>query len=415
MKHQVVRDVRQLLVGRQSNLLIALGILVLSPVGAAAQAEGGTTAVDAMRCWRRISSNAVVVGERFTMTVTCSVVETDEARTLPDQDALEPETIEVLPFDILNGQRYEDIRTGPYRFFQYQYTLRLISESDFGEDVEIPALDLPYRVERRVGDNPALLGRELTYILPAEPIRILSLVPASAADIRTLPPATFDRIETRALRATLLTLLAALFGLMALSVVAFGIVRIAQARGGARRQANKRLPLPLVVGGVLRELTRLRQTTAGPGWTLEGVARALAALRVAAAVAISNPIALAPIDPDAPTRGGQIRLRHGYLRPKAASISSGLTAATLNRRLEEPLPFLVADRETVEHLGRAIAAFTTARYGRSGALPQDSLTRNLETSIELTKRLRWQAATPIRHAKQFIWEASNWWTRVWTR
>lgn len=415
MKHQVVRDVGQLLVGRQSNLLIALGILVLSPVGAAAQAEGGTTAVDAMRCWRRVSSNAVVVGERFTMTVTCSVVETDEARTLPDQDALEPETIEVLPFDILNGQRYEDIRTGPYRFFQYQYTLRLISESDFGEDVEIPALDLPYRVERRVDDNPALLGRELTYVLPAEPIRILSLVPASAADIRNLPPATFDRIETRALRATLLTLLAALFGLMALSVVAFGIVQIAQARGGARRQADKRLPLPLVVGRVLRELTRLRQTTAGPGWTLEGVGRALAALRVAAAVAISNPIALAPIDPDAPTRDGQIRLHHGYLRPKAANISSGLTAATLNRRLEEPLPFLVADRETVEHLSRAIAAFTTARYGRSGALPQDSLTRNLETSIEQTKRLRWQAATPIRHAKQFIWVASNWWTRVWTR
>jgi len=35
---------------------------------------------------------------------------------------------------VLDGEHYEDILTGPYRFFQYRYTLRVIDESSFGFD-----------------------------------------------------------------------------------------------------------------------------------------------------------------------------------------------------------------------------------------------------------------------------------------
>ena len=416
MRYRTQDDtLKQLLVRRWIYSLIALSILGLSPVSVLAQTGEDTVPVDAMRCWRRVSSTAVVVGEHFAMTITCSVVETNQSRTLPDQGALEPETIEVLPFDVLSGQRYEDIRTGPYRFFQYQYALRLISESNFGEDVELPAVALTYRIERRVGDNPALLGRELTYVIPAEPIRVVSLAPDSTVDIRDLPPATFDQMETRTLRANLLTLLAGLFGLMALSIVALGIIRIAQARGGNRRSTDRQILLPLVVDGALKQLTDIQQTTAGSGWTAQSVGRALAALRITAAVAIARPITQDSIDSGAPTRDGQLRLRHGYLRQKTSNLTSGVTTATLQRRLAESSPFLVADRKTVEQLSWAIAAFTAARYGRGTALPQDSLTKTLKTSIKHTKRLRWQAAAPIRRARQFIWEISDWWTRVWIR
>ena len=416
MKYRTQDDkLTQLLVRRWIYSAIALGILVLSPVSVFAQAGEETVPVDAMRCWRRVSSTAVVVGEHFAMTITCSVVETNQSRTLPNQGALEPETIEVLPFDVLNGQRHEDIRTGPYRFFQYQYALRLISESSFGEDVELPALALTYRIERRIGDNPALLGRELTYVLPAEPIRIVSLVSDSTVDIRDLPPATFDQMETRTLRANLLTLLAGLFGLIALSIVALGIIRIAQARGGNRRSTDRQILLPVVVDGSLKQLTDIQQTTASSGWTAQSVGRALAALRITAAVAIARPITRDSIDSGDPTRDGQLRLRHGYLRQKTANLTSAVTAATLKQRLAESSPGLIADRKTVEQLSSAIAAFTAARYARSTALPQDSLTQILKTSIEHTKRLRWQAAAPIRRARQFISATSDWWTWVWTR
>ena len=179
-------------------------------------APADATAVDALRCWRRVDRNAVFVGERFTMTVTCRTVETEAARTQLDEAALEPATIDASPFEVLSGERFDDVLTGPYRFSQHDYTLRLVAETGFGEDVEIPALDLPYRIERRVGDGPALAGRELTYILPAESVRLLSLVPDAVDDIRDLPAAGFAAAQAGELRANVLGLLSAFFGVAAL-------------------------------------------------------------------------------------------------------------------------------------------------------------------------------------------------------
>ena len=199
-----------------------LGVFVcglgLPPAGAGQSADD-TLAVDALRCWRRVGRNAVHVGERFSMTVTCSLAETERARALLDQTALEPAAIDVGPFEVLEGERFEDVRSGPYRFLQYRYTLRVITESSCGEDLEMPALDLTYRIERRVGDDPALQGRELTYVLPPEPVRVLSLVPRATVDIRDLPPATFGAAQDRVFRASALTLLAALLGLCSLGLL----------------------------------------------------------------------------------------------------------------------------------------------------------------------------------------------------
>ncbi len=147
------------------------------------QTDGDLEQVDALRCWRRVEQNAVRVGEHFRMTLTCSVVETDRGRAVPDMVGLEPETIDIPPFEVLEGRRFADVQDGPRRFFQYQYTLRLIGEDYFGQDVEIPALELNYRIERRVDGGAALPGRELTHILPRDSIRRLTLVPDQMADI----------------------------------------------------------------------------------------------------------------------------------------------------------------------------------------------------------------------------------------
>ena len=380
---------------------------------ALAQPGGDTAPLDALRCWRRVSRNAVYVGERFTMDVTCSVVETDAARTVPDQAALEPDTIDVAPFEVLGGEHYEDIRTGPYRFFQYHYTLRVITESSFGEDIEIPALDITYRIERRVGDNPALVGRELRYVLPPEPIRVLSLVPETTVDIRDLPPATFGDAQARVFRANVLALIAALCGVMAVGVVVLGVVRVARHRGGGAVRVDSRLPLPRIVHRALGELTRVQRTTADRGWDVDSAGHVLAALRLAGSVAVSQPVAQTTVDAGTPARDGQLRLRHGRLRPKTAVISSGLTAAALTQRLEQMRAGQAhgADTELVDDLGRAITVFTAARYSRNGSLPTDALTTELDTAIALLTRLRWRSAAPVRYATQL----TDWWNRVWTR
>ena len=54
--------------------------LLAGHVALAAQpAEPDQVQVDALRCWRNVGGDAVRVGEPFTMTVTCAVIETPAA------------------------------------------------------------------------------------------------------------------------------------------------------------------------------------------------------------------------------------------------------------------------------------------------------------------------------------------------
>ena len=178
--------------------------------------------VDALQCWRRVDRNAVRIGEHFTMTVTCRVVETETARAVPDEAALQPQSIDVAPFEVLDGQRYADVRDESGRLFQFHYTLRVIGEDDFGVDVEIPALEFNYHIDRMLDASAVRPGRELTYVLPAEPIRILSLVPAQIEDIRDVGVETFGAAEARRFRANAALLAAAVLGIVALGLLVVG-------------------------------------------------------------------------------------------------------------------------------------------------------------------------------------------------
>ncbi len=389
------------------------------------------TAVDALRCWRRVDRNAVFVGERFTMTVTCRTVETEAARTRLDEAALEPATIETAPFEVLSGERFDDVLTGPYRFSQHDYTLRLIAETGFGEDVEIPALDLPYRIERRVGDDPALPGRELTYILPAEPVRVLSLVPEDAEDVRDLPPAGFGAAQAGELRANLLGLLSALFGVAALGLVVLGALHVLRDRSGAAAATEKRLSPALAAHRALQELTRVHGAAAGNGWTRDAAGRALAALRIASAVALSRPVTQSAMAAGEAPRDGQLRVRHGLLGRRVAALSSGITAADWRapHRADEAEPLAghterqagtagrLAGEAAAADLHRAMTLLTRFRYGGGDETADpdagpDALTRALDAGIGHVARLRWRALAPVRHFIRWVDAARRAWRPV---
>ena len=68
--------------------------------------------------------------------------------------------------------------------FSTDYQLRIISPDAIGRDVNVPPLTISYRVHSRVGAAATLEGRDLSYLMPTMPIKVLSLVPADAADIR---------------------------------------------------------------------------------------------------------------------------------------------------------------------------------------------------------------------------------------
>ena len=390
---------------------------------AVSEAVADATAVDALRCWRRVDRNAVFVGERFTMTVTCRTVETEAARTRLDEAALEPATIDATPFEVLSGERFDDVLTGPYRFSQHDYTLRLIAETGFGEDVEIPALELPYRIERRVDDGPALAGRELTYILPAAPVRLLSLVPDAVDDIRDLPPAGFAAVQAGELRANVLGLLSALFGIAALGLVALGALRVLRDRKGVAEVTEKRLSPALAARRALEELVRVRGTAAGNGWTRDAAGRALTALRIASAVALGRPVTQSAMAAGEAPRDGQLQVRHGLLGRRTVALSSSVTAADWRAPHGDdgtaPLPGdtgrlagptvqgaaaagRLVGESTETDLQRAMTLLTAFRYARGDGTADtdaepDSLARALDAGIGHVARLRWRALAPVRH------------------
>ena len=146
-----------------------------------------------IRCWRQSSAGAVTIGEAFTVVVTCAVYEADNAQVVPDESRLNVASIQMAPFEILGGSHPPDVRRGSRRFFQYDYQLRIIGPDAIGSDVNIPPLSISYRIHSRVGAAATLEGRDLSYLLPMLPIKVLSMVPNDAADIRDASEASLAR------------------------------------------------------------------------------------------------------------------------------------------------------------------------------------------------------------------------------
>ena len=114
--------------------------------------------------------------------------------------------VQFAPFEVLGGQHGADLHTDLRRFFQYEYRLRLIAEGLFGKDVPLPETQahLP-RAEQGRRQDASIQGRDQSYLLPAQSVRVLSLVPADAAGhLATRPRETFADLDQRAFRANLL-------------------------------------------------------------------------------------------------------------------------------------------------------------------------------------------------------------------
>jgi len=345
---------------------VAAGLTQLAAGTAAAPATGEAVTFEPIECRWRTSTSAVRVGELFTLVLTCSVVETAATTVVPDQSRLDPGVLQMPPLEVAN-----DVRTGTRRFFQYAYTLRYVGE-DFGKDLSLPALTVSYRVQSRVQQDAAVEGRERQYTLPPRTIRILSLVPAIAANIRDQPAETFRQIEARRFRANVLRVIAGSFYAVAALVAMSGATRAVRRR---RRQSPAGVRLASD-GAILRhvsgELDQLRRARAVEGWTDALSARALAALRVVAAYVGSHPVTQVRgrgIEPSS----GQLVVTGRWPRRDAALVSASVTSATGH----------LAD------LDNAMSRFTASVYGRDGrAIGDADLDEALDVGHRALHRLR---------------------------
>jgi hypothetical protein len=391
-------------------------LLLVCGTAAAALAQGAATAtsVPPIECWWRTGASAVRVGEPFTVVLTCAVLETVSTTVVPDQSRLDPTVLQLQPFEVTGGRQAPDLRTTSRRFFQYEYDVRYIGE-EFGRDVPLPALSLAYRVQSRTEAGAAAIEtRDKTYILPSQQVRIVTLVPTLASDIRERAPDSFVGIDARRFRANLLGLLATILFALAGVVAVWAGVRAMQRRRGVATAGDARVSDAAILATLARDVAgvaRARQQ----GWTTELALELLQALRVAGAYETLGRAAQAPVVAEGgPDRfPGQFLVR-SWLRPgRAAMVTGTATAGHLARE--------IARREArggvsgpITDLHQAIAALESALYGREtpARLDLDDALEAGQRAVASLRRSHGWLALRVAALKD---AATGLRTRVWAR
>jgi hypothetical protein len=355
---------------------------VLSTAPLAAQREN--VEADPITCWWRAGAGGVRIGEPFPVVLTCSLLRAEAVRVLADESGLDPSVVQLPPFDVVGGKRANEVVTAGRRFVQYDYVLRIIGENAFGRDVSLPPLQLTYRIESQVPGGStaaAVQGRDFTYALPPLSIRVLSLVPDTATDIREAPIATFDEIADRAFRGTMLRVAAGIAFVAAAIVAALALLGLARRRRAASAVPGRVLPDSVILESVNRELSAVREESRS-GWTAALTGRALAALRIAAAYEAGRPVTQTLAEAGAVAADGQLAI-NGRMRG-VALISGSETSA----RMEAAPPSPGLRRASVDRtLREGLARFTEARYGRDGTFDARRLDESLDDGLRIVEQL----------------------------
>ena len=341
-----------------------------------------------IRCWRQASAGAVSIGETFTVVLTCAVYEGDNAQVVPDESRLGVASIQMAPFEILGGAHPPDVRRGSRRFFQYDYHLRIIGPDAIGSDVNIPPLTISYRIHSQVGAAATLQGRDLSYLLPMMPIKVLSLVPADAADIRDASEASLAAVDSLRFRSNAFRMLALALGTLAMAMVVLALIPLARLRVAAADTERGRVPDRAILTAVGRELDAVQTRTARDGWTDDLVARAAALVRIVAAAAIDHPISQLPLRAAEDAPEGRLRVTHGSLRSIAASVSSAVTADEVMRaRTARDRAFSTTRRQQLEGLAAGLATTSAALYRREPARDSSALDEAIRHALAVAREI----------------------------
>ncbi len=363
--------------------LRVLAGLLLASAGVAAPAAAIDT--DPIVCWWRTSASAVRVGQTFDVVLTCAVVDSGAMTVIPDESGLDATAMQLPPFEIVRGKHPADRHTADRRFLQYAYTLRLIAGDSFGKDIALPELQIAYQIQTRV-NGEAVKGRTLTYLLPTQSVRVLSLVPNDAPDIRDAGRATFDEIDARTFRADVLFVSAAVLFTIGGIIALAAVIRLVRGSWRARSATRPVVSDRRILRGVARELSAVRLEREAAGWTEALAGRAAAALRIAGAYALGRRVSQTVAADGANPQDGQLLVRSGHARRARVLVSSSVTAEAVTKALatngSNP-----RQGEDLEPLQVALRRFTTSRYTRAADLNPDALDESLDSATELLRRL----------------------------
>ena len=400
-------------------------------LGAAGAAQAQNIETDPIQCWWRTSAGAIRAGETFTVVLTCAVIETPDVKVVVDESRLEPSVVQFAPFEVTGGQHAADLRNGDRRFFQYEYRLRLIAENLFGKDISLPETKLSYRVQSRLaqrqsggqGRDESIAGRDQTYILPPVSLRLLSLVPADASDIRDAGTETFGDVDRRTFRASLLIVIGGVLFALAALVAILTIVRLIMRARTPVSAADRLVADSAILRGVGRELAAVQRQREDNGWTAELAARALAALRIVGTYALGRRAARFEVAksssngaaPDGSLSDGRILVKVGWPRTKNVAVSGAATA----RSIADVIARAQNDRRPgeLESIEEALSRFTVAQYRRAAdekpGFDDSALDESMRAGQDVLRRLKVEQMWLVRKLKRSQ-RAVQAETRVWS-
>lgn len=353
--------------------------------------------VEPIRCWRQASAGAIAIGETFTVTLTCAIYDGQNAQVVPDESRLNVASIQMAPFEILGGAHPADVRRGFRRFLQYDYQLRIISRDAIGHDVNIPPLTISYRIHSGAGGPAALEGRDLSYLLPMMPIKVLSLVPADAGDIRDASETSLGAVESLRFRASLYRILTYVFGALAAAMAVLALVPLARPKASVAAARRDEVSDRAVLRAAIGELTDVQSRASTAGWSDEDLTRALASARLVAAAAIGRGISRKPVNGAAPP--GRLAISDGILRRRRATVASAVTAEDL-RRASASGGFSATRQQALDDLAGTLATFSAALYARQPKRESDVFDSGVRQAVALA----WDVAS-----ERPRW--SGWWAR----
>ena len=395
--------------------LIAL-LFLFGSRAALAQVPPDSIDADPIRCWWRTSVSAVRIGEPFSLVLTCGAVDNETATVVPDESRLDPAAVQLPPFDVLGGTKSPDLHSEQRRFFQYQYSLRLISGDFFGRDVRLPSLSISYQIQSRVDRGASIRGREHTYILPAESMRVLSLVPNDASDIRDAVSWTFADIEARRFRARVLLIAAGLLLTIGVLAALTAAVRAIRRYRRSGRAIVPPLGASAVLGAVGRELASVQRDAERDGWTEALAARLAAACRIESTVGLARHVAQIAVANGQGGQEGQLLVRGGWTDGRKLLVSGSATAESIADELARD--GLNARRhEALEQLQIALTRLTAARFGREtgDALDRAMLDESLAAGVRALRRLKYEHLWIVRKVDALTRVGVELGHRVWSR
>lgn len=348
---------------------------VAEPLPVATDGKHTAIVTEPLRCWWRADKSSIRIGEEVTVTLTCRMAETGVQKTVLADSLLDPGALMLTPYRVKAGGRSKDLSRvipgpeGPvtFRTVQYGYTVTLIGEGFFGRDVPIPPLEVRYRVDFAAESGSVTSGKDRSYLLPSLPMRIQSLVPDTASDIRDVGGVTVGDSGQLRNNAILAFIAAGVFLLLPSAFLVPAVVRTVRRRRSAA--AGAILGRQELLRHLARALGRVGRQCRRTAWDDASVGTVLTALRVGIALAVGQRIAQASISAENRGVQGQLAFRTGFLYRRTILISAALTPEASAKALAGVnREGTVAARRMalLDGVQRAFAAVNGARYAPEG-------------------------------------------------